>query len=83
MVVCVLSWPPHLLSPSSQEKAVCENQIKYYEEVSAECSSGVVRDAFHTQCVSSVCRVKLSISVSGMRGGCSAVSPRSSITNGG
>ena len=31
------------LSPSSQEKAEWQGEIEYWERVSAECSSGVVR----------------------------------------
>ena len=37
------SWPPYLLSPSSQGKEQRQGFIEGTERVSAECSSGVVR----------------------------------------
>ena len=40
--VCVLALL-HLLSLSSQEKAEYQRRIKHYEEVSDECSSGMMR----------------------------------------
>ena len=39
----LLSWLPHLLSLSSQEKARDQGYLEEYEGVSDECSSGAVR----------------------------------------
>ena len=41
--MCELAWLPHLLSLSSQDKAENQGWIRRLEEVSDECSSGVVR----------------------------------------
>ena len=52
--VCVLALL-HLLSLSSQEKARCQRQIKYLEEVSDECSSGMMRVVHVAYSIPGVC----------------------------
>ena len=52
--VCVLVLL-HLLSLSSQEKARCQRMIKTYEEVSDECSSGMMRVVHVAHSIPGVC----------------------------
>ena len=49
--VCVMAASPSL-SHSSQEKAARQGMIEYWEKVSVECSSGVVRVVC---CIPGVC----------------------------
>ena len=43
------------LSHSSQRKAFCQREIEYYEQVSDECSSGVMRAWHVAQSIPDVC----------------------------
>ena len=52
--VCVLALL-HLLSLSSQEKAERQRVIKYFEEVSDECSSGMMRVVHVAHSIPGVC----------------------------
>ena len=52
--VCVLALL-HLLSLSSQEKAECQRGIKDKEEVSDECSSGMMRVVHVAHSIPGVC----------------------------
>ena len=50
--MCVLS---HLLSHSSQDKARAQRLIEDYQQVSDECSSGVVRVVHEAHSIPGVC----------------------------
>ena len=50
--MCVLS---HLLSHSSQSKAQAQGRIEFYQQVSDECSSGVVRVVHEAHSIPGVC----------------------------
>ena len=50
--MCVLS---HLLSHSSQDKAVVQGWIEAHQRVSDECSSGVVRVVHEAHSIPGVC----------------------------
>ena len=52
--VCVLALL-HLLSLSSQVKSGYQRGIKYYEEVSDECSSGMMRVVHVAHSIPGVC----------------------------
>ena len=51
-LMCVLS---HLLSHSSQDKAVAQRMIEARQQVSDECSSGVVRVVHEAHSIPGVC----------------------------
>ena len=50
-----LSWLSHLLSHFSQQKAASQSDLEYWQEVSDECSSGVVRWCMRPRPLPGVC----------------------------
>ncbi len=53
LCVCMSASPS--LSHSSQDKELCQKEIKYYEKVSDECSSGVMRVVHVDHSIPGVC----------------------------
>ncbi len=55
VMVCVCMSASPSLSHSSQDKERCQNHIKIFEEVSDECSSGVMRVVHVDHSIPGVC----------------------------
>ncbi len=54
----MLAWLHHILSHSSQVKAICQEQVDFGEKVSAECSRVVQEASPYLVCVVGVPLIK-------------------------